>query len=575
MPRPLLLLHRRSVLPVLLLVLVNALSACSTLRRWIVPPQTHSESAAVAYNQPRSSQYAELIVAVAQLPGAGTEETAVAVRDGRILARGTLAELERVRGEATRTIRLPGGVATAGLVAAHVQLERAAMATDNVDLRGCKSVADVVNTLKIAKPMVLTDGGWLWADGLALGIYEKLSAADLDGAVGRTSVLVTPSGKPAGHGGVGLVNGGMLARLGDLGTTLAEHGGQLDERQLDLVWQQLPPTRPERLKPLLMALFADLQRQGITEIHAFAASQAGLDALHLLDRESRLTLRTRVYLDAERPEGRALLQPPAKATPDAMPQRQEPPPSPQRKRVPMVQVAGVSLSLDGSVRAGAAAMTEPYADLPFAATLTYSDDLLRERLGAADRAGVAVAIRASGDAALAQLTRVLATLARTEDAPQLRVELPEVVSPATLEALQAAHARCVIAPVLATKELDGLKRRLGTERWLWFERAASLAAACPLQVALDVTHPEALRSHDRLTRHGAQDPEALAPQQAWRALSSGGTGRTTPPMQVDEDADFVVWTRDPLLPGKTPAKVMASVVGGTVTLLIGRDANGE
>lgn len=161
MPRPLLLLHRRSVLPVLLLVLVNALSACSTLRRWIVPPQTHSESAAVAYNQPRSSQYAELIVAVAQLPGAGTEETAVAVRDGRILARGTLAELERVRGEATRTIRLPGGVATAGLVAAHVQLERAAMATDNVDLRGCKSVADVVNTLKIAKPMVLTDGGWL------------------------------------------------------------------------------------------------------------------------------------------------------------------------------------------------------------------------------------------------------------------------------------------------------------------------------------------------------------------------------------------------------------------------------
>ncbi len=555
---------------VLGLIVATGASGCATLRRWLVPPPTHSDNAAVSYSHLRTSENAELILVVASLPGGDTEDTAIAVRDGRIIARGTLATLDGVRGPATRTIRLPGGVATAGLVAGHVRLEPAAMAIDAVDLSDCKSIADVVNTLKSARQLVLTESGWLWANGLNAALFDKLSSADLDRAVGRTSVLVTPAGKP-----VGLANGGLMARLGDLGAEIATHAGRLDDRQVRLTWQQLPAARPERLKPLLLGLFADLQRQGITEVHAFGATQAGLEALYMLDRESRLTVRARVYLDAERPEGQALLHP-KRPTVDAdgQPTRQLPPvAAPKAKRVPLVETAGVSLELDGSVRAGSAALTEKYADLPHAGTLTYSDAALQERLTAADEASVHVAVRASGDAALAQLARVLAAMARGRDAPQLRVELPEIVSPETLDALHTAGALCVVAPVLTAKELEQAKRRLGPARLAWFDRAASLAAACPLQVALDFDHPEALRAHDRLTRHNSADPEAMATQQAWRALSSGGTARETPPIQVGEDADLVVWSRDPLLPGKIPPKVIASVIGGTVTLLIGREAD--
>jgi predicted amidohydrolase YtcJ len=238
-------------------------------------------------------------------------------------------------------------------------------------------------------------------------------------------------------------------------------------------------------------------------------------------------------------------------------------------------VSGVSLELDGGIASGTAALAQKYADLPYAGTLTYSDETLTERLQAADRAGVQVAVRASGDAALAQLARVVTALQRTRDAPQLRVELPEVVSPDTLEVLHASGALCVVAPVTSSHGLDVARHHLGASRMPWFDRAASLAAACPLQVALDYAHPEALRAHDRLTRHNTVDPEAMTSTQAWRALSSGGTARTNPPVQVGEDADLVIWSRDPLAPGKTPAKVIASMVGGTVTLLIGRETNSD
>ncbi len=572
MPRPHPFASRAPWRLTVLLALAVATTGCSAFRRWLVPPPSHVDSTVTGYGHTHPSNFAELILVVASLPGGDTQETAIAVRDGHIMARGSLQDVDPLRGDATRTIRLPGGAATAGLVAGHVRLEMAAMAADSVDLRTCKTTADVVNAIKLAKPLVLTESGWLWGDGLDPSVFEKLSSADLDRAVGRTAVLVTPAGKP-----VALANGGMLARLGELGADAANHGGRLDDRQIRLAWQQLPPTRPERLKPLLLGLFADLQRQGVTEVHAFAASQSALEALHMLDRESRLTVRVRLYLDAERPEGRALLQPPQ---PTAAPGAQAPKDDrlllPQRgKRVPLVQVAGVSLELDGGVLAGSAALAEPYADLPFAGTLTYSDAVLQERLTAADRAGVQVAIRASGDAALAQVARVLTAMQRAANAPQVRVELPEVVSPETLDALHTSGVLCVVAPMLTQSALDHARHRLGPLRMAWFDRAASLAAATPLQVALDFVHPEAMRAHDRLTRHNSADPEAMASVQAWRALSSGGTARLTPPIQVGEDADFVVWSRDPLLPGKLPPKVIASMVGGTLTLLIGRDANNE
>ena len=559
--------HRRRWLQLALCAGLVVELGCASLRRWLVPPRVEPETTAAGYSKERSTATAELILVVAALPGPVTTETALAVRDGRIIARGTLQDLEPLRDDGTRFVRIPGGVATSGLVAAHVLLEPAAMVSDAVDLHGCRTIADVVAQLASARQFVLADSGWLWGDQLDPQLLERLSSVDLDRAVGHIAVLVTAANKPRA-----VANGALLGRLGELGTAIAARGGKLDERALRLAWQQLQPARPERLKPLLFALLAELQRQGVTEVEAFGATQAAWTALLLLDREGRLGLRTQLYLDAERPEGQALLAPPPVATATAPPPSGLPPPQLGRsKRSPMVRVAGVSVQLDGPLLAGAAALTQPYADLPHAGTLTYSDDRLGALVAAADRAGVAVAVAASGDAAVAQVARVLAQLRRPADAPPVRVELPQVVSPSTLDGLKSAGVQCVIAPLLTARELEVARRHVGPARVTWLDRAATLATACPLQVHLDIRHPEASLTHDRLTRRGERDPEALTAPLAWRALSAGGSGREAAALQVGDAADLVVWARDPLAPGRLPAKVVASMVGGTITLLIGKE----
>ena len=540
---------------------------CSTLKRWLVPPGRGDDERAARTQQANQDDDTrgdpEVILVVASLPGEITSANALAIRRGRVMARGSLDDLQGLRGPATRVVQLPGGVAENGLVAAHVRVEQQLMAADAVDLHEARSVADVVAALQLAKPMVLSDAGWLWADRLDPAVAAKLTSVDLDRALGRVPVLVTAAGKPGA-----LANAAMLVRLAELGVSLEELQGRLDERGLRLAWQKLPVAAPARLRPLLLALFSEAQKQGITEVQAFGGTAALVDALRMLDREGRLALRTRIFLDVERAEGRALLTPPPPRAEGA-----PPPGPPPRKpaREPQVVVAGVSLQLDGPVTTGTAALTEAYADLPRAGTLTYTDTQLEDLLHAADVAGVQVAVEAHGDAALAQLTGALARLGRPSGAPKLRVELPEVVSPTTLDALRDAGVQCTVQPILNPKDLDVLRKRLGTARTALVDRSRTLAEVCPIRVALDLTRPQPLRVLDRLTRHGDGSVDALDPAIAWQAMGTGGSADTTPRLLVGDPADLVVWSRDPRVPGKTPAQVMASVVGGTVTLLIGRD----
>lgn len=556
----------------LLLLLPFLLADCTYIRRWLIPPAHTEDGADSPQGQRTDPRTAELILVMHALPGEVTDATALAVREGKVLARGTLDDLEAHRGTSTQVVQLPGGVAQLGLVAAHVRLEQLAMAQDAVDLHEAKTVADVVAALQLAKPMVMAESGWLWADRLDPALLAKLSSADLDRAMGHVAVLVTATGKPAGR-----VNGAMLVRLGEAGVSLEALNGLLDERGLRLAWQNLAIARWARLKPLILGLYAEAQKQGVTEVHAFAASLELQDALQVLEREGRIVLRTKLFLDAERPEGRALLEGRQTSvaanvgeSPGAQTIAQRTQARPRREA--LVQVAGVSLQLDGTLQAGTAALLEPYADLPQNGTLTYSDRQLEERLQLAQKNHVQVAIQASGDAALAQLVRVGTALGNL---PQLRVDLPEMLTETTLEFLHTAGATCVIQPTLTPKDLEVARRHLGPLRMAQFERTQALAQACPLQIALDLTHPQPLRLLERLTHKGLNDAQPLPLDLAWRALATGGTTSKPTPLQVGDTADLVVWSRDPLQAGKTPPKLMASIVGGTATLLIGRDLEAE
>ncbi len=68
---------------------------------------------------------------------------AVAVRDGRILAVGSDAAIERHRGARTREIPLRGRTMLPGLVDGHAHMDRTGLRGILPDLAGCRSIADV------------------------------------------------------------------------------------------------------------------------------------------------------------------------------------------------------------------------------------------------------------------------------------------------------------------------------------------------------------------------------------------------------------------------------------------------
>src|SRR5688500_10513686 len=70
---------------------------------------------------------------------------ALAIRDGRILAAGTSAELTRLAGPATRVVDLAGRTVVPGLIDSHMHAIRAALSfTTEVNWIGARSMSDAL-----------------------------------------------------------------------------------------------------------------------------------------------------------------------------------------------------------------------------------------------------------------------------------------------------------------------------------------------------------------------------------------------------------------------------------------------
>ena len=69
---------------------------------------------------------------------------ALAIRDGRILAVGTNAEIERLVDPSTRVIDLAGRAAMPGLIDAHAHMDREGLKQALPSLAGVRSIDDVL-----------------------------------------------------------------------------------------------------------------------------------------------------------------------------------------------------------------------------------------------------------------------------------------------------------------------------------------------------------------------------------------------------------------------------------------------
>ncbi|MDP9198467.1 MAG: amidohydrolase family protein, partial [Pseudomonadota bacterium] len=153
---------------------------------------------------------------------------AIAIRDGRILAVGTTAEIERLAGPGTDRIDLAGRTATPGLIDAHAHFSSGGLLRlTNIDLSfpQVKGIADIVR-LAGERASSAQAGDWIlgrgWDEG-KLAERRLVAAADLDPVTaGHPAWLVQTSGH------YGVANSVALEIAGVTRATPDPPGGTID-----------------------------------------------------------------------------------------------------------------------------------------------------------------------------------------------------------------------------------------------------------------------------------------------------------------------------------------------------------
>ncbi len=219
-----------------------------------------------------------------------TVAEAVAVKDGRIVAVGSSAEIEALVGASTRRIDLGGRAATPGLLDAHAHFGNGGatrMFVLDLSYPEVTSVADVVD--KVAERVAQAEpGDWIRGRGWDEGKFEELryvTAADLDAIAPDNPVWLTHT---MGH--YGTANSLAMELAGVTRDTPDPPGGTIDhdadgnatgvlkERAQGLVNGLIPPMSPEQVRDGMRDLSQAFNAEGMTGVKDPGIGQATWDA---------------------------------------------------------------------------------------------------------------------------------------------------------------------------------------------------------------------------------------------------------------------------------------------------------
>jgi hypothetical protein len=203
---------------------------------------------------------------------------AIAVKDGRIAAVGTSAEIAKLAGPATERIDLRGRTATPGLIDAHAHFSQGGLLRlTNIDLSypQVKGIADVVARVA-ERAQSAAPGDWIlgrgWDEG-KLAERRVVRAADIDEpSKGHPSWLVNTTGHygVANRAALALAGitretpdppGGVIERDGE-----GEPTGVLKETAMALVTRLVPKAGPEKMQEGLRAMAREFNRECMTAV---------------------------------------------------------------------------------------------------------------------------------------------------------------------------------------------------------------------------------------------------------------------------------------------------------------------
>ncbi|MGB0383956.1 MAG: amidohydrolase [Ardenticatenaceae bacterium] len=416
------------------------------------------------------------------------EASAVAMRDGRIMAVGDDGTIRALAGAETEQIDLEGRFALPGLTDAHIHFYSWAIGRNTVQLAGAESLAEVQARLR-ERVETLPAGRWVNGRGWNETEWEPPvmpCAADLDALSTEHPIFC---GRADGHGAV--ANSMALALAGITRETpdpeggvieRDEHGeptGRLFEQAIRLVGQLVPaPTEEENVAAIREAIQA-CHRIGLTAVHDQRVKEGkeGAPALRAYQRlhgAGELKLRVTTNVDAMEREHAFALGVSSGFGDD------------------ILQLGHLKIFVDGSLGSQTAWMVEPFEGTSdnYGVVVTTTEEI-HQIVQEGQQNGWVVSVHAIGDRANREMLDILEELAHERD-PNVRlphrIEHVQTIQPADLPRLAELDVIASMQPIHATEDMIAADRLWGTRGYNTYpfrrliESGATLAfgSDCPV-----------------------------------------------------------------------------------------------
>ena len=421
---------------------------------------------------------------------------AVAVRDGRVVRVGSAYEIGFLEGVDTDVVDCEGGVLLPGFVDAHTHMEIVGRRLVHADL------ATDDREAALAALREAPDDDWIlgygydesaWPSGEYLTREELDSVSETRPVVAFREDLHTAS-----------VNSVVLDRYAD---DLLEAGvrrekgsptGVVTEDAAELLRMETAPGR-EETKRLVRAARDRAHELGVTGVHDMVRHSDAPAAYRELAVAGDLALRVRLYywadhLDAVEETGLAT-----------------------NHGGEYVEVGGVKTYTDGSLGAGTAKLSEPYADRDGTGEWVVDPEALADVAERADDLGLQMAVHAIGDEA------VDVALEALPDDPGSRHRIEHAELLGEVGAFDDAGAVASMQPNFLRWAREGglYEKRLGPERTAASNRFADvLEAGVPLAFGSDCMPLDPLYGVQQAVT-APEERQRLTVTEALRAYTSG------------------------------------------------------